>query len=259
MTKIILIIFAKKIMTKFYQFYKDNIGKNVTKTIIGSLITTIVSLGGFILFNNIPEKEEIQKEFTNHFEGIQKNIEQNKLYLERLKASENLFINYGSRQNFILSLSQKFEIYKPYNLTVSEIEKVKVMLKQNLMDYGLNSAILANYKIEEDKQLNEALKSEKEILQTLNDQPKIDKIVYHLIADYRINTKKFVEFSLMQNRRIIGNLEKEKTDDKKYKEIEKKFKWNNTKLIISSELIVFCSFLIIIIVITAVKIGHLKD
>lgn len=253
--------FAKKLMN-FTQFYKENIGSAITKTIIGSLVTAILSLGGFILFHNLPEAEIIQKEYANHISKMRSENEKYALMSNHLKSGEKLFTNYEKRLEFILDLSIKYESNGKFILNPEQRTKIRKMFHENISDLSLNSAILTEYKEEEDRKFEEALQLEKKILKNLIDKASVDTALNDVINDYRLATRKFVEFTIISATNKSYKIQKDKKEnlvEKEFKQIEEKFKWNNNLLLISSELILFCGFLLIISIFTAIKLGHLKN
>ena len=249
-------------MSTFLQLYKDNIGKTVTKTIIGALVGALITLGGYILFDSFPEKQKIENEFAEHIENIEKEIDQMSKISDHFEAGDNTFDNFANRLEFIISLSQRFEQDNAFTLTSVDREKANKFFKQNLLDSGLNSAIVADYKMEEDKQLEDALKLEKQILSSLKENPIVDKTINNIINDYIFSSKKLNDFVIISNKRLLKDLQKRKADKKhqiEFNKTQEKFKRNAYLNIAATEGVLLCSFLLVFFIFIAVKVGHLKE
>lgn len=249
-------------MVKFLQLYKENIGKTVTRTIIGALIGTLITLGGYLIFDSFPEKKNIENEFYAHFEKMDTDSDKIAKISEHLHDTNSVFDNFSNRIEFILTLSQRFEHIQSFHLTSNEKEKINIFFRQNLLDSGLNSAIVEDYKMDEDKNMEDALTLEKQILRRLNEKPTVDKSIYNMILDYIIVSHKMNSFVILNTKRLQKDIKKQKSDDKfkkEFEKIEEKFKRNANLQLAATESLLLCSFLLVFLIFIAVKVGHLRE
>ncbi|AZA60200.1 hypothetical protein [Chryseobacterium indoltheticum] len=249
-------------MVGFLQFYKDNIGKTITIAIISSLFSAILAISTYVIFSNMPEFDEIQKEHSALTDQMDEALQKQHLFLDRLNKGRDFNKNVSKRSKFLFTLSEKYEKKGFYKLEPSELQQAKILHDENLSDYGLNSAILSDQKIEEDKHFNDALEIEKIIFRSVLESSEINKNVNLKIYDLKLSLLKYADYSIIQSERNIKALESN-NKNKKFKEqrniITEKARWNKKKFKVAILLNIALGFLLIILIFIAFKAKYLKD